>query len=882
MSLFASWLSVRKRKTFSADVNFERIRSAFEFESNGTSSKMKILILKFWYVACTIFCLYSLNTLVLESYEVAILAANKNEVDPIRFLVCKDLSSFQINKTEVRVEELKDEMVDHLNRSNCALYLEPYKRSLMKRLETGQYMIFDGLLCILLEENEDKYYIKTLLPQSTFLAFKKSTLDFAQQAGWYEPFDQLLVQKKGPPYSNCNKSNGRFRCLNECFKNILRLSRYLYDGNETGLIYLKPVTNQTIENEKICFEKCWRENCDIVQFVPFSGQRKPETTKLAAQAKMSKFDFYVQFIGLVCSFANISLNHLTKLGIKFAISKVKRRKVRIGLLYLKWAIIFLSLAFCSYLYTTMTLSYQAKERNPDRKEIMRHHIKQNSVRLVFCVDIKEYLTPEKNLNLSSLNQTMSEIEKATNSAFDNILEGIYLNYQGRMFRMDYILEPKVLFKKLFVNNLFRCFSLLIRPDYQLMPSNPTLALKFKEYVSKFYLLTEDENLNEKTLEYTSKRAFLKRVVKKLERGGCVNYQDRYVNCTSRRHCVERCINKEALERFKKINIDKVVVDKDQFNTTEWNRTYPMTISYRDPNSIIYKNISGECEKKIQVERPCLEVTFNETVEIVSSGSKTTEIDLFLDIQLSIEELSWFKLLLDILTIQNIFFGMTVLKLLRMLCSFFKLESKNNKIVMFLIYLLCSIGFTWHTYYIFELGIKGELTYSPNYEVANRIRMPTMIFCLPVDEKLVDRDHQLTGNYLDQLTSEMSAESLFKSITYLNDSNEWTSLNLKQVDRFFFMHLKCFNVTINQEYHRRQFHFSINTQVLKVNFTDRFLKQNKSQTVFFMTKTNETIEFSNVVSLFWDHPRTRDPRYSAEQSENSVNYEDHLSFIKRFL
>ena len=334
--------------------------------------------------------------------------------------------------------------------------------------------------------------------------------------------------------------------------------------------------------------------------------------------------------------------------------------------------------------------------------------------------------------------------------------------------------------------------------------------------------------------------------------------------------------------FKKIAIDKVVVDKDQFNTTEWNTTYPMSISYPDPNLRTYKNISGECEKKIQVERPCLEVTFKETVEIVSTGSKTIEMELFLDVELSIEEFSWFKLLVNIMGIQSIFLGMTVFKLLKIFYSFFKSKLRNEKITQFLIYLICSIGFTWHTYRIFDLSINGELTYNPDYEISNRVRMPTMIFCLTIDER-IDKDHKLTGNYLDQLTSEMSVESLFKNITYLNESNEWTSLNLKLVDRFFFMHLKCFNITINQEYHRRQFHFSIKTHVLKVNFTDSFLKQNRSHTLFFMTKTTETTEFSNIVNLIWHYyPRTRNPRYSAEQSEHMVNYEDHLRFIKRFL
>lgn len=512
--------------------------------------------------------------------------------------------------------------------------------------------------------------------------------------------------------------------MNKCFKSHSRLSRYLYTGNETGLIHRNLLANRTIE--KSCFEKCWRENCEIDQYFPTIG-KKTKTTVLQAEPKLSVLEFWIQCIGLICSFANISLNQLTWMAINFASLKVKRRKVRIGLLCLKWAILFLTLGYCGYQYTTMVLDHQAKEINPTRKEIARSHIKQKVLRLAICVDIKEYLTHDLILNLNDLNKTMSEIEKATDGSLDNVLEGIYLKHQNRKFRVDYIREPKVLFRRVF-GLLHRCFSLLIRPDYQLMPSNPKLTIKFKvEYYSlHLYVLTENENLNEKTFEYTYERSFFKKVVKRLKLNGrCVN-RERHPNCTSSLHCAERCTNREAFEKFGNITIEKAVVDKDQFSTDEWNTTH---LKFPDrnlyPSHSTYVNISSRCFKKFQNERPCEEVQFNEKAIITQTDWKTLEIDLFLDVELSIEEFSWFNLLLNLMSTHTTFFSMNVLKLLRIFYSFIKpklrMKLRNDKIPQFLICLLCSIGFTWHTYRIFDLSINEELTYSPNYEMIKKFR-----------------------------------------------------------------------------------------------------------------------------------------------------------------
>ena len=234
--------------------------------------------------------------------------------------------------------------------------------------------------------------------------------------------------------------------------------------------------------------------------------------------------------------------------------------------------------------------------------------------------------------------------------------------------------------------------------------------------------------------------------------------------------------------------------------------------------------------------------------------------------------------------------MTVLKLLRMLYEFIKpnlRKLRNEKIALFLIYLLCSIGFTYHTYRILLLSINEELTYSPDYEIVNRTRMPVLVFCLQVDEKLIDANHQLTGNYLEQLTIDMTAESVFERILYLGESNGWTSFNLSLVERFFLLHFKCFNISIDLDYDRKHFYFSENRQlatVLKVNFTNKFLNQKRKKTIFFMTKTNETTGFSNVANLVYDFKyggRSYD-KFSAEKSELTIKYEDRFSFIKRLL
>ena len=866
---------------------------------------------KIWYVACTIFCVYHLKMLVNESYEVESRVENRSEPEPI-ILACNELSSFHLNETVYEVSALRNDLYHLFNTSNdyrrrrTGLDKYVFKRLILDPIEKGSYRIFNDLLCITVKDfvNDGFHLARILSPM--FLSFKNCTTEFFRMQRWNEKFDQLVVLRKGHRYSNCRTDNSKFGCLNSCYKRSFRLARYFYESNETGPIHLNLSTNQTIkESEKNCQKECQRENCKMVQLISipsFEGNRKSKTTTLKDHPKLDEFDFWVQFIGLVCSFVNVSLNQIVSMAIRFTSLKVKRSKVRIGLLCLKFSVLFLSLAYCSYLYTRMAFNYKAEEANSIRKEVKRNSIKQKAIHLVICIDVRKYLTSNRYDNdLNKLNKTMFEITKETERALDDHLEGIHLNYQGRSFRINYIHEPKVLFRAIY-GGLKRCFSLIIRPDYQLMPFSPKLLIKFKIWFGReLYVLTENESFSEETYKHDPRFAFKKIIVKRLKSSGkCVDYREKYSNCTSRLHCIAGCVNRRTVERFGNLTVD-FVIDRDQVKAADWNGAYLMEFSYFHPNRSAYKSILRECSEEIPDEQPCEQIRFKKTFDIVQQSLKVQEIDLSLDVDLSVEELSLFNLLINLLNIQSIFFGMNVLRLLRMIFSYLKpkLRIRSDKTVLFLIYLLCSLGFTWHTYRIFDLSINGQLTYNQVYEIAERVQMPVLVFCHPIeenliDENLIDKNHKLTGNYLEQMTSEITAESVFESITYLNESNEWIPFNLSLVERFYIMHLKCFRIKIDQQYDRNRFRFSFYLQVLKVNFTKQLYKEEeedeygrkkiKKRTVYFMTKTRETTtaaEFNNIGELHYELSSSKN-RYSAEQSELVVNVIDNFRFIKQYL
>ena len=840
-------------------------------------------ILKLWPVPVLLFCFYALYTLVADSYE--ILYQKRNEAVPLQFLVCLKLSDLYPNQTEVELKELRGRLYDHFNISEKYPLKGSFDRIslelILNRTESGDYLMLNRKVCLIANDRKELQLIYLFLSQRVVFAIQSDTFDFIRMESdnLFPKIEPKTVLKRGHPYSSCSESNGRFHCLNECFKRRFRLARYFYYSNEIGRILLDYNENdRTIqESERICFGGCKRENCKLVEMTAGDFYKVPKEPKIfEAEPVLSAFDFWLQIVGLIFSFVGLFFEHFASTAIKCTRSRMRQRKVKVGLFYLNVVLLLLSLAYCGYLCVLVALDQQEAAKDLLEREISRNLIQPKSVHLAICVKIQRNDYEDK---------TMLEIERATDRTLGNALEGIHMSDEGRQFPIDYHVHHKILFF-----GYKRCFPLSIHPTYQTIPSRPILTVRFKKNVIyQLYVLSEEEDLNSQSFLYLGNYAFQKRIVKRLKsNGGCVNYDEKYGNCTGRQNCVERCIARKFLERYNRTTFGmypSLVIDRDWFRTSEWNTSQLMEIKNNPIQKITYLNISNECEEEVPNLKECKEIKFEATVTIEQPDDQTMEIDLRFDIVRSSEELpSSLRMALDLLGIQSIFFGFTFLQLLWLVYQFIKpkwrLKNKTNKVIWFFICLVCSIGCSWTTVHMLDMIINGELVPTEHYEMAERVQMPTMVFCLRIDQKMIDSNHQQTGRYLEELTRNITTESIFKNIVYMNESNEWTPFDLRRVERFFLLDMKCFRFHVDQDYERNQFHFSDDTQVLRVNFNNT----RQYRFVHFMTQSKETKEFSSISNLNYIEKeknfRKIERRYWVSHEASLYEHEDHFGFLRR--
>lgn len=293
------------------DVKFQATRSAFDcvwYESESENEGPKVLVRSLYHLLCIHCILYSLTTLFEERYDVEFLTKNQNETEPT-VLACKELSSFNLGKTKFGLEELRGSLIQHFkspkNYAKWKIFQsEEFKRMILDPIEKKSYVIFNDLLCIILdsaaEHRYDNAFIAMFLSNPVYFLFEKTRLDFVRFTIPTDRFDQLMVLRKGPPYSNCSESNNQSSCLNDCFRSSFRLSRYFYKSNEAGIIHLNSFSNRSEENERSCFRKCNKEDCKIVQYIPISSSddRNPKT--ITSKASPNWIDLIFRYSLLDC------------------------------------------------------------------------------------------------------------------------------------------------------------------------------------------------------------------------------------------------------------------------------------------------------------------------------------------------------------------------------------------------------------------------------------------------------------------------------------------------------------------------------------------------------------------------------------------------------
>ena len=559
---------------------------------------------------------------------------------------------------------------------------------------------------------------------------------------------------------------------------------------------------------------------------------------------------------------------------------------------LKMTILFISISCFIYNFYEKIENINTQIINPSKSEAKTFLLEPEKINLVICVNAnrnykkKYYYTYYYDLNRT--NMTLQEIEKATDSVFNDKIDEIYLLFQNKKIKTNWSLTSKVFFKNerkytgsSFINMLTRCFQIEANPTepkHQSLLATSKLVVKTKIITEllDLYLLPEEERSNSKSYQHT-RYNFLKVIEKRanwIMHRRCVDYDKKYSDCNSKQNCIDRCVNEKFIKTYKSITVYSIV-DKDHFTKDQWSESFP------NNNFSIFNKTEEECLKKFKDD--CYEVIFEKDKKNQEKNDyKNMQIPLYYNVIREIEEeSSFYKLFVDILTMQSIIFNQNVLKLL--LISYCLLNSKfklnDSKLFLYFIYLICLAGFVYHTCFTFDQVLHGDLIRFVYFRIENSIKMPGIIFCFDLTNVKFNKNIKLTDNYLNESNKHISIETVFKSITYLNNTNDWITFDSNfrnselKVEKFYFLDKKCFKIKRDIEYSRDKFYLLDNKEVLKVNFEKVF----KLRTIHFFTKIENKMQFSKIEKLIFSKYKENVYTSNTEITELTVN--DQFSWIK---
>ena len=857
--------------------------------------------MKAWYSLCIFFFLYSINTLIEDSYDVAYRNTTEgNKTEEYEYLVCFDFKKIiypSINKTKIDLNQLNQDVHNYfaeIKHSMKTRFFQDFNELILVPIRQRECLVFRGMFCfpaenesILKRINSFKLLFRGI---SILIAYKNDTFDLVK-TGLFNKFDQQIVLHKEYPYSNCIENYSRFHCLNLCFKEKNRLSKYLYRMDETdGIIRLDYDNNNTTlkDNENECFKKCKNDGCKFTYFTKNIDPKKNQKIIIfKAHPAMQSIDYWIQLVGLVFFFTGLSsyqilskfikiqnsstfFNQILTQFIKLIRSKIQRDKLKQRLLNLTKAIIVVIMASCLfYSYIHLIVTYKWNLDEPIKKEISLNLLEPEPISIVICVSLHSKIFKES----IYLNKSLLELEKDTDFWFKETLNGIYIEFQNEIVEAKWTLKSKILFYY-----LSRCFLVDVfplEPKYQSALLISKLVIKFlhKEYDT--FLLPYRQNFHSNSYSFAINYDFIKKITKLSKE--CENYNrlNSRSPCNSQEECIDRCCNQEFIKNYGNISgYSGIVIDKDHFTKEQWEKTF------LNDNFDEDMEIRTKCEGQI-TKKDCLEVKFERNIKITPIGDeKNIKLDLYYDIIKEIEERPpLYKLILDVMNVQSILFGLNAFKFPVMIYRVIK--SKFKICLWFITYVACMGGLVYQTYQILNEIINGDLINNFYYTKIDSIEMPEIIFCFNFDKSLIDMNHKLTGNYLDEITKEIRAETVFDTIRYLdNKKNEWITLKSNfasdqfRIEEFFFLNEKCFKIILVMVYHKDQFHFSFNSNVLKIFFYKKFI----NRIPYFMTKPKDKIQFSKLLKLNFKN-RILFNSIFISQELFELKYYDKFNFIK---
>ena len=301
-------------------------------------------------------------------------------------LFCWPLWQIYPDRNEFALNELAADSIRHLNESFYRQFLlrnettaqrslKFFKLFVLDSIRSARYHVYQYQFCV-----EVDYYfylneLRSISPSSPVYSFTNQSFNIQKVLpghNWFQIWNSLDQNMKG----NCTERWTRFGCANSCFKEKSKLSKYFYNADEHGSVYLRedPLNSNASlrKHESTCLKRCGLYFCNnhaISYYYNFSSSSTYYDTDVVYSLILTRryaiiqpFNFKTQFLGLLLSFAGLSLNGRTFSLLKAIVSRLfKNRRV---LLVLKviftsiWAFILLALS-----YKILT-DYQEKLINP--------------------------------------------------------------------------------------------------------------------------------------------------------------------------------------------------------------------------------------------------------------------------------------------------------------------------------------------------------------------------------------------------------------------------------------------------------------------------------------------------------------------------------------
>ena len=472
--------------------------------------------------------------------------------------------------------------------------LEKYNELILNPIKSKDYLILRGLLCFIRNNNDSDsfFFIQSSFKNGQFFIFKKSSYDLFKLNNHFDKVDQLIVISE----ENCIEDYSKLKCLNQCFKRNHLFSKYIYNGNESGIVYLNYEYNQTIKDKEFgCLENdCKRNDCKLVHFVSIRRYDKRKTSIYKHTYLISRLEYCIQLTGLICLIGSIYINQLLSILFEYIKSKVNYEKC---FHLIKLVILLICVGFFLYYFTVKIENIFNQMNSPIKTEAKTYQLESERINLAICLSA-EWILKE--------NMTFLKLEKATDRGFNDTIDEIFLEFLGKKSKIEWKLRPEILFKPFLT--VYRCFQVQINSfeqKYQSQLATSKLKIKTKNDLYRLLLLPENETLNSNSYLFEDNN-FVKKIIKRSKTNEkCINYEKKYSVCYSKRNCIDRCVNLKFMKYYNSITIHSVI-DKQHFTKDQWSNLF-LNNDFKK-----YNKTKEECKRNFQIN-DCYEIAFENSV-----------------------------------------------------------------------------------------------------------------------------------------------------------------------------------------------------------------------------------------------------------------------------